>query len=1219
MANLSDITSELAKMDAASFQQLGEELLRRKYRPKNIISVGLGIRKNTTRKGSPDSIFILPDGKILIEYTIQENRPKTTFLNKLRGDLKSCLNVKKTHVPLSEIKSIVLFSNQLIDVDIYDSLKTELKPYPHIELCIFSINDIAHQLKDYPSLLREYLGIDSFPGLIEIETFVSRPQTKKFNYPIPLDNDYFEFENNSILRGKKALESHDILIISGEAGMGKTRYAIEIAYSFSKSSCANVFVIEEKNRHISDILNNVDTNSTFVFIIDDANRTAIWSEAIQYYKDYSTRNIKIIGTVRSYASKTVIDACASLATVENIQMNEYPENLGSNILSSLNIENPLWHQRIDAVTGKNIRLAVMCAEIAKQKNDYYELTNVEGIYKEYYSSILNDISVGKGDNLLLKVLSIIHFYKVVDLVEDNVLDQIESVFSIGKKEFEETCHTLFMEECVDITEHKVVNIPDQNFGNYVFYICFFEQKYLNLQNLFEQMYHRRGRLGDCIFPGLTCFNKESVKQHLTSSIKEAWKKIEQNIEDPSRIENFLEVFGNIIPNITFRYVYNKIQLLSHGEGMPLPLCSDNILSILSRFSHADMNDMETAINLISEYVTLFPAKEDDAVKVISEHWIYYELDYATSYKRTSDVLDCLIRVSEKNETGFRFASKILPAYLKFVYDFTKMKGRNFTIGKNAVIITDELISIRKRVWNWINANSSKINHVLFLKDLYTDSYLVENIAKELVNGEIPYVKGYVAQLPISSDFLLCQELEHFEKRTNRITGEVSISIDWNQANNLYQLDCLIKKETYEASETWQSHEIKNIKALVESKSHSELFCFLDDINAIQSYKNQDDDRSTYVIESVIECNPNEAFNLWQYCFDKDYELHTSRIISTYIGLQKDVSILVEFIKKQDLNGKSNLILEFVCIVEKPFLYFTDSEFSEAIRHHTCCAFKLYDLVDRFFSPEEALKGYRLVLAAILYRIRKGQATTGTVEFFRNFLKICPKKLSLIEYAYINSLKLNDSQFSYDYKHELLRDILTLNPYFWVSCCKQIPCFVHEYHVKPYEFICKLPNYALIIESTLKYYAEKKWHIPYSEEQNIYGFFYNNKEGASKFIHEMIIKYCHNRCYSNILFDIVVKCMGGNEDFYLTFIKNNDDLEDFKELKLFRREMWGGNSFETAVRARVDFVKSLIARIKSLGQIKFIPHISYLEEKQYEWEKRLQEEIKIGHKSLLYGL
>ena len=104
MAILSDIIGPLGQMSAALFQQLGDELLRAIYKPINIESRGTKEGQVKTVKGSPDTVFTMSDGKVLIEYTTQSNRPKNQFVAKLKNDIDSCINIKKTRIPIDEIK-----------------------------------------------------------------------------------------------------------------------------------------------------------------------------------------------------------------------------------------------------------------------------------------------------------------------------------------------------------------------------------------------------------------------------------------------------------------------------------------------------------------------------------------------------------------------------------------------------------------------------------------------------------------------------------------------------------------------------------------------------------------------------------------------------------------------------------------------------------------------------------------------------------------------------------------------------------------------------------------------------------------------------------------------------------------------------------------------------------------------------------------------------------
>lgn len=1226
MAILSDIISALGRMGAALFQQLGDELLTAIYKPINIESRGTKKGQVKTRKGSPDTILSTCSGKILIEYTTQSDHPPKQFFAKLKEDITYCLNVKKTRIPIEEIEEIILFSNQRITIDIQDNLRNYLwAQYPDIKLTIFSIDDIATKLQDTPRLLHEYLGIETFPGLVEIYSFIKRYSSPKFTYLTPIDNPYFELETQPVSKGAEILESNDFFIISGEPGMGKTRYAVEIANTYSNKTGAKTFVIEEKGCHINEILSNIDNNTSYLFIIDDANRTAIWEEAIEFYEHSLNSNVKFIATVRSYALDTVITKCSNLVKVEQIKMSQSPEDLASKILSSFGITNRHWHKRINDITGRNIRLAVMCAQIALNRKKYNELINVEGIYDEYYKPIFNHLISDRTNRNLIKVAAIISFYKVVDLEETSLLDQIEQVFGFESSEFKSICRKLEELECINITDYNIATIQDQNFGTYAFYQCFYVLKELSLSHLIKKLHNRRERLTDSIFSVWNCFHKKDVIDFSQESISDAWKGLSVSLKEEREKCEFLEVFGGVIPTITFTYIKSLIKENKFDDFSHSYVRSDSILSILSHFSHSEESDTATALALIVEFLNIHPNKMESAVKIISEHWIYDDIDYANSYKRETNIIEALIDLSKKSETGFILASKVLPSFLKFSYRYSRTKGRKFVLGRNAVIITNELKANRKRIWEWINSNIAKFNQEVFLRNLYEDFYEVKSIAQKLVSTELDFVNDCVSKLNIAEDFNVCKNLVTLRQRVKAIMMKDLLQIDLSKANRLYTLECQISKgKNRRGSREWDI-ESKNIGKLTEAKSLQELKCLVNDLNSIAAIKNIGNNfRISYVIESTFEISQQTGFELWQYCIDQDLYFIPSRIITTYQHKGYDLGSLVNFANHQERSFKSDLILACVCIIDNPSPLFSENEFCEAIRYHTSRGYNIEALCKRYYCTEQLTKGHRSVMAAILLRLRDDKVTFNTEEFLLDFCKRFRSKVNLVEYAYIRSIKAINSNYNhiyFDYNHELLMSILRLSPQFWVECCKTIPTFVSKYHISPYKFIWDIESYPIIIESTLQHYGSMDW-IPYDEKENLFSFFCNPKDNtAANFMDDMIKKYCNNSNITSIIFEIVSTNFGSCRiQHYITFITNNANIADFQQLDLFSHSMYGGDSFAPAIKSRIEFIDSLITEIKNLkDKITYLEHIQYLTERKESLERGYTFELKRGHKHRLYDL
>lgn len=1224
MAILSDIICALGRLDAALFQQLGDELLTAMYKPINIESRGTKKGQVKTRKGSPDTILSMCSGKILIEYTTQSDHPQKQFIAKLKGDIISCLNVKKTRIPIEEIKEIILFSNQRITIDIQDNLRNYLwAQHPAIKLTIFSIDDIATKLRKVPRILQEYLGIVTFPGLVEIDSFIKRFSSTKFSYLTPINNTYFEIDAQPISKGLELLNANDFLVISGDPGMGKTRYAIEIAKAFSDQTGAETFVIEEKNRDIREILDNIDKNASYLFIIDDTNRTAIWEEAIEFYKHSLNNNVKFVATVRSYALDTVIAKCSNLVKVEQIVMSGSPDDLASKILGSFGITNRLWHKRINDITGKNIRLAVMCSQIALNGKKYNELINVEGVYDEYYKPIFNHLISDGTNRNLIKVAAIISFYKVVDLEETSLLDQIEQVFGFEASEFKSICRKLEELECINITDYNIATIQDQNFGTYAFYQCFYVLKELSLSHLIEKLYNRQERLRDSIFSVWNCFNKEEVIDFSRSSISDAWKNLSVSLKEEREKCEFLEVFGGVIPTITFTYIKSLINENKFDDFSHSYVSSDSILTILSHFSHSEESDTATALALIVEFLKGHPNKMESAVKIITEHWVYDESDYANSYKRETNIIETIIDISEESEIGFVLACQVLPSFLKFSYRYSRTKGRKFVLGRNAVIITDELKNNRKRIWEWINSNIAKLNQEVFLNNLYEDFYEVKSIARKLVSAESALLNECVSKLNITEDFNVCKNLVTLSHRVKAIMGENLLQIDLSKANRLYTLDCqIIKGRNRRGSREWDI-ESKNICKLIKVKSLHEIKCLVNDLNSIAVLKNIGNDfRISYVIESTFELSQEKGFEIWQYCIDEGLSFIPTRVIAIYHSKGYSLTQLVKFIKSQMLTLRSDLVLAFVGIIDNPSSMISERDFCEAIRYHSLEWFTINGLCKKYYTDEKFDKGCRSVMAALISRVRSSLSITESEEFLLNFCIQYQSKIKLVEYVYINAINnTTNSKDRFDHDHKLLKYLLKISPQFWVKCCKAIPMFVERHDISPYEFIWDIESYPIIIESTLQHYGSKPW-IPYDEKENLFSFFCNLKgDTAANFMDDMIKKYCNNNNITSIIFEIVSTHMGPYRTrHYITFIANNTNIADFKELDLFSHSMYGGDSFAPAIKSRIEFVDSLITEIKNLkDKITYLEHIQYLTERKESLEREYTFELKRGHKHRLYDL
>lgn len=133
---------------------------------------------------------------------------------------------------------------------------------------MIGISEIANKIcNNYPILAREYLGIDiSTNNIMEINDFVKAYNSNKFVSAI---DKPFLFRNEEMLEIENAFKEHDIVILNGFAGCGKTHLALHYISEYTKNNNIKAYCIRGMNLpiyqdlkiYINIVLNKVPTYS----------------------------------------------------------------------------------------------------------------------------------------------------------------------------------------------------------------------------------------------------------------------------------------------------------------------------------------------------------------------------------------------------------------------------------------------------------------------------------------------------------------------------------------------------------------------------------------------------------------------------------------------------------------------------------------------------------------------------------------------------------------------------------------------------------------------------------------------------------------------------------------------------------------------------------------------------------------------------------------------
>ena len=120
MSKINQIQNKLRELDGGAFQKLADAYLHKKGY-EQINSLGSVIGADKVRKGTPDTLVLLPNGKyVFAEHTTQQDG----IYEKLKKDLDKCFDEAKTGIAVEKIDEVVICYTSTLDTSELDLLRT---------------------------------------------------------------------------------------------------------------------------------------------------------------------------------------------------------------------------------------------------------------------------------------------------------------------------------------------------------------------------------------------------------------------------------------------------------------------------------------------------------------------------------------------------------------------------------------------------------------------------------------------------------------------------------------------------------------------------------------------------------------------------------------------------------------------------------------------------------------------------------------------------------------------------------------------------------------------------------------------------------------------------------------------------------------------------------------------------------------------------------------
>lgn len=145
---------------------------------------------------------------------------------------------------------------------------------------IWGIDEIANQVcNHYRSMAKDFLGLSIDTNqIMSIDEFVKVYDANKLSAPINTIFQYREDEKTSII---EALKTDSVVILTGKAGVGKTRLSLEIAREYANIEGYLLLCVKNNNKSLyNDLISRLEKHGKYLFFVDDANELASLEEIL---------------------------------------------------------------------------------------------------------------------------------------------------------------------------------------------------------------------------------------------------------------------------------------------------------------------------------------------------------------------------------------------------------------------------------------------------------------------------------------------------------------------------------------------------------------------------------------------------------------------------------------------------------------------------------------------------------------------------------------------------------------------------------------------------------------------------------------------------------------------------------------------------------------------------------------------------------------------------
>ncbi|BEV05403.1 hypothetical protein [Chryseobacterium gambrini] len=1212
---ITEIEQRLSICNADRFANLCRLYLSYKYEIIN--STGFVLGKEKSKKGTPDNFIPIKDFYIFNEITTTD---KKGLLPKLKQDIEHCF--KQTSVPTEKILKIILICNNKITISIQEELNKHKNSFnTSVDLEIIGIDAFSTIIfKEYPSIAKE-LGLTIDTGqILEVEEFVSQYEKSKF--ATPLSNHFFnrdkELENGTFL-----IQNNDIMIISGQAGVGKTKFSLELCTKFQKNN-SDYKIKYIKANGILDIWEDLKVqliqDKNYLIVVDDANKLKSNLDLIINFQNSSNkRNLKLIFTVRNYVKDEIQRKLKDYQLIElkNFDRDELKKILKS---SDFNISD-FYIDKIYSISKGNPRIAIMAA-LAGINGDIEKINNASLIMEEYFSSINQQLNV---DSQLIKTAGILSLFRTIDFGHTKSIEEIEKYFEISKNELIENLELLFKYEIADEFNGSY-KIADQILGEYIFYSVFIKQKQIPFRLLLDlYVEENKFSLVKLLTPIVINYGFEQVKILIIDDIKTKW----ESINNETKCLKFLKDFWFYLPTESLLYIHKRIpqNTITELNSLSFEIYNSNrietyddiIIEILVNFQQLP-DKFIFSLELLIRYGLLNPINFSKLLKVFTQSFTYKKYDHNLNYSTQSKLFEFLYEKVQNDE--YIFYSKIIlfiaHEYLTDSFQSTVWDGDTIYTNQIPTYLSDEQKAFRSKLWNFIfdcykNENLKDFVLAFFEQNRYAHHYLQYN---EVISFDKDLIVDFFHEnfLP-KPNFRETKIVHRFFKNLDSYKIKYSKKLKEKFKNKEVDLWYLLNERAEDKRELLYQY-VKNF----DFRKYQILLKQIDVINKhkkeyFEGYSTIKDSIS-YILIEVSKTDFKLFLKVLQELFKYEY--------SEYLFL----GMVFRDIDYDDFKSKEirNLIMENKihqgCIVS--FLLSLPTDFITIQDYLVLMKFLkdektvwinfIEDIFIKFKNLNIKIeKELNDVLDCLILKSNHQNFFVHT-DFFKylynDYNHIFINRLKDIESIY---LALDSKSRQFDYNLETLKLILGKNSKFINALLESTfddKTFIsrNDFLENNFKRLWDLENRNEVFEDIVKFSSKFPFFFS-NVRSEVSTIFQGSGENGLNFLYYLVNKTSDERVM-RLLFNIVVSVFDKSKyDFLDIILKKNSNIDFFRRLDFYPGDTVTVNSRIPKVRDEITTYEELKNYIQALNKIEYLEHLNFIENQinafkaEIEWERK----------------